>query len=693
MGNNESIEFKFSYLALKLLGKNLYSNAWAALSELVANSLDANAKNVYLYIDMRNKRKSTIEVFDDGDGMSFEELRDNYVHIGRNRRLDQDNSDSVMGRKGIGKLAALYLSRHYYVATKKENDQLYTYEMDFSREKEDSNDEHPEMNTVDFSYYDNNQFLSFSNGTMIRMENVDLKGYADVSIESLNNVLADFFAIDSIGDRNIYLKIITSESELENNFKEVKKKTPFRNMVKIVCFDKETYNRINSTYGGNIYYLPYKKYKEHPYKNLTEISHERIEQHMYTIPEKEDSEDSSNEKDQKEKFGEIKGWIGIHSSIESKTAYKNDTNFKKNKLYNPLKLRVYVRNKLAIDDFLPTINNTQVFVNFIEGEISYDILDDNDFPDIATTSRQSMDENDGRIINLASDIKREITKLIRKRQTVSKEMAEKERVLDIDSNTKAKEALANTIDKTVKKVSKESSESSIDQDELMKYASEIKNNVLRNVQGETLKRKYKIFFSHSRKNKTIIDFFFYLLKNIGVQEEEMFYTSKDNRPEVEIKKSLSDISKANIIDNNTIMFFYSTKSFLESEYCMFEGGAAWATRTQEDFFITFDSFSNIPKYLNFVDEFLLGLTENSDLLSGDTYNGLVQSLNFLIKHINTGREINQESVVPVFHEVDFPDKVQQSNGERVNLDELIIKYWDTYVKEGVYDSAKSKGFI
>ncbi|EAC9531629.1 hypothetical protein B4X87_16120 [Listeria monocytogenes] len=126
---------------------------------------------------------------------------------------------------------------------------------------------------------------------------------------------------------------------------------------------------------------------------------------------------------------------------------------------------------------------------------------------------------------------------------------------------------------------------------------------------------------------------------------------------------------------------------------MFEGGAAWATRTQEDFFITFDSFSNIPKYLNFVDEFLLGLTENSDLLSGDTYNGLVQSLNFLIKHINTGREINQESVVPVFHEVDFPDKVQKSNGERVNLDELIIKYWDTYVKEGVYDSAKSKGFI
>ncbi|HFE9851865.1 TPA: hypothetical protein ACGBG5_002532 [Enterococcus faecalis] len=126
---------------------------------------------------------------------------------------------------------------------------------------------------------------------------------------------------------------------------------------------------------------------------------------------------------------------------------------------------------------------------------------------------------------------------------------------------------------------------------------------------------------------------------------------------------------------------------------MFEGGAAWATRTQEDFFITFDSFSNIPKYLNFADEFLLGLTENSDLLSGVIYNGIVQSLNFLIKHINTGREINQESVVPMFQEVDFPDKVQLSNGERVTLDELIIRYWDTYVKKGVYASAKSQRFI
>lgn len=684
---NENIEFKFSYLALKLLGKNLYSNAWAALSELVANAIDANANKIYLYIDMRNKRNSIIEVFDNGDGMSFKELRDNYVHIGRNRRLDQDNSDSVMGRKGIGKLAALYLSRHYFVSTKKENSDFNIFEMDFSNEKEDSNDEHPEMSAVSDLQCENKQFLEYKSGTMIRMENVDLKGYADVSVETLNNVLADFFAIDNISEQKIFLKVVTSDENAALDFEAVKKETPFRNMVKIVCFDQETFNRINGEYAGNKYVLPYRKYKEQQYENVTEITFEKIEQHTYKAPNK----DSDNEV---VKNGEIKGWIGIHSSIEGKVARENDENFKKNKLYNPLKLRVYVRNKLAIDNFLPVINNTQVFVNFVEGEISYDILDDNDFPDIATTSRQNMDENDGRIINLATDVKREVTKLIRKRQTVSKEMSDKEKVLNTKSNTKAKEILAHSIDKTIQKVTKEHIDNVEVQKEFIENTGrEIKETVLKNVQGETIKRIYKIFFSHSRVNHDIIDFFYYLLKEVGIREDEMFYTSKENRPEVEVKKSLAEISKANIIDNNTIMFFYATQPFLDSEYCMFEGGAAWATRTQEDFFITFDEFDHIPKYLNVVDEFLLGLTSNSDLLTGFTYNGIVQSLNFLIRHINAGREINQESSVLLFKEVNFPDRVHLADGEVPKLDEMIIKYWDNYVCEGVLKKARQQNYF
>lgn len=683
MENNKNIGFKFSYLALKLLGKNLYSNAWAALSELVANGLDASAENVYLYIDMRNKHKSTIEVFDDGNGMSFEDLRDNYVHIGRNRRLNQENADNVMGRKGIGKLSALFLSRHYYIATKKLNNDFYIYEMDFSIEKENSNEEQPQMTLVNEIDYDNNQFKKFTKGTMIRMEDVNLKGYADVSIDSLNNVLSDFFAIDDIDNRNIFLKVVTSDEEVSSEYVKVKKRTPFKNMVKIVCFDEATYVRLKDKYEGNIYKIPYKKYKEQLYENKTTVSREVLSKRFYEIPDE----------NSKMKEGKITGWIGIHSSIKTDIAEKNDENFKKNKLYNPLKLRVYVRNKLAIDNFLPIINNTQVFVNFIEGEISYNILDDNQFPDIATTSRQNMDENDGRIINLATDVKREITKLIKARQEISKEISEKEKNLNISSNTKAKEALANTIDKTIKRVTDDIPDITIHKNDVLNYSNEIKTSVLKSVQGETIKNKYKVFFSHSRKNKSFLDFFFFILKKVGIRETEMFYTSKDNRPEIDIKKSLAEISKANIIDNNTIMFFYSTEEFLESEFCMFEGGAAWATRTQDDFFITFDDYKNIPTYLNPMDEFLLSLNNSSDIFNGVTYNGVVQSLNFLIRHINIGREINHEIIISLFGEVDFPDSVELSEGVRPKLNETIIKYWDTYIKNGCYDAALLDKYI
>lgn len=93
----------------------------------------------------------------------------------------------------------------------------------------------------------------------------------------------------------------------------------------------------------------------------------------------------------------LKGWIGIHSTISSEVAKKNDDNFSKNKFYNPIQLRLYVRNKLAIENFLNLINNTQAFVNYIEGEISFDILDDDNFPDIATSNRQNIDEHDKRV--------------------------------------------------------------------------------------------------------------------------------------------------------------------------------------------------------------------------------------------------------------------------------------------------------
>ena len=71
---NDKIFFNFSYFALKLLGKGLYSNPWTAIAELVANGLDAKATCVRIFIDMSDKKNSEIEIFDNGTGMTYSDL-------------------------------------------------------------------------------------------------------------------------------------------------------------------------------------------------------------------------------------------------------------------------------------------------------------------------------------------------------------------------------------------------------------------------------------------------------------------------------------------------------------------------------------------------------------------------------------------------------------------------------------------
>ncbi|HEM6591425.1 ATP-binding protein [Streptococcus suis] len=669
---SDDLQFSFSYMALGLLGKNLYSNAWAALSELVANSLDAGSTEVYIAIDMRQKGNSVIEVYDNGEGMSYDNLKENYIKIGRNRRLNQKNSESVMGRKGIGKLAALYLSNHYYVATKQKDTELLVYEMEFPNSELENDTQNPQMSSSSFDAFNNREFLHYESGTMIRMEKVNLTGYGDASIETLNSTLSDYFTVSNLNSQKIFLKVVKNDNDLKKEYTEVIKTIPFKNMVQITCFDKETYDELSKKYSNKNYQLNLKGFDKKFSDNI-QVVYKEATGTEFTY---------SKDGQEKIKVGKITGWIGIHSTINSSEATElNDTNFKKNKLYNPLSLRIYVRNKLAISNFLPVINNTQAFVNYIEGEIGYDILDDNNFKDIATTSRQNMDENDPRVVDLAKKIKQEVSSLIRTRLEVRNKMNNEIQSLRTKSEKIAKESTSKNIDKIFDDFKSQKDRNSFSTHEMDQLNINIKNRVVQQLKGENFKNEYTIFFSHSRRNKNVLDFFYYLLKKIGVTSDEIFYTSKEDAPQIDIKQNLGEISKENIVNKNTLLFFYVTKDFKDSDYCMFEGGAAWATRGAEDYLINFDEYDLIPDYLNQKGEFLLNLTQNSDLSKGDFYNQLINTLNKLIEHINIGRKMKAAEEVPLFNNIEFPDKVELSQGKTPELNKDIEEYWNTYILE------------
>ena len=97
----------------------------AVVAELVANCYAADAENVLVQLplstllakrgnggDDANGNHYTIEVIDDGHGMTPQEAIDFYLKVGRDRRratpgggLSRKKKRPVMGRKGIGKLA------------------------------------------------------------------------------------------------------------------------------------------------------------------------------------------------------------------------------------------------------------------------------------------------------------------------------------------------------------------------------------------------------------------------------------------------------------------------------------------------------------------------------------------------------------------------------------------------------------
>lgn len=119
MNSNKVYPIRISPEILELLGPSLYTNIYYVLAELIANSYDADAENVWLDLS-----GDSIIIEDDGHGMTYQETVNKYLEVAKSTRNTEAESKSrkfqrpKMGRKGIGKLAALAISSEVRVMTK-----------------------------------------------------------------------------------------------------------------------------------------------------------------------------------------------------------------------------------------------------------------------------------------------------------------------------------------------------------------------------------------------------------------------------------------------------------------------------------------------------------------------------------------------------------------------------------------------
>ena len=421
MQNTEStIYFNFSYFALRLLGKGLYSNHWTAIAELVANGLDAQADSVKIYINLIDQENASIEIFDNGSGMDYNDLSEKYVLIGKDKREDDQISEEIkkqlMGRKGIGKLAALYMSNKYYLVSKK-NGKETAWCLDASNVKDSDIPKLDKCIVSDIGIECYQEWEKFRTGTLIRLTNVNLTNFGVKTLEGLKARLSDFYLTDELKGK-IEVCVINKAGD-DISFEEVKKSIAFKNFYAF-------YNNTDVNLESKL-----SKYVKigSTIEEITEIPRkvQVLDANNYEIEGKKSFIKADGTLTKEKMPYRMTGWIGIHTSIKKVEAQWNDEEYLKNKVYRPNQLRLYVRNKLAVENFLDYVKNTQAFANYIEGEISFDILDDNELGDIATSNRQGFVEDNERVQLLIDILKPIINSLIRARSNIGTQINNEEK--------------------------------------------------------------------------------------------------------------------------------------------------------------------------------------------------------------------------------------------------------------------------
>ncbi len=130
-----TLPFTIDAELLRELGERLVGKPHIALAELIKNGYDADATKVTIKF---LPHKDSIEVIDDGHGMTFGEFRDFWMRIGTTHKKGEQSRNfgrSMTGSKGVGRLAVQFLAAKVTIKTvsKKEHHKWLEAEIDWEK--------------------------------------------------------------------------------------------------------------------------------------------------------------------------------------------------------------------------------------------------------------------------------------------------------------------------------------------------------------------------------------------------------------------------------------------------------------------------------------------------------------------------------------------------------------------------------
>lgn len=546
---------------LQLLGPNLYTNIYYVLGEIIANAYDADAENVYI---IYNPAKNSIVIEDDGNGMSYDEINDKFLPIGVQSRTNEENTFTPikrrkrMGRKGIGKLAALSVSERIKVVSQKDGEKSgCILSLDISHRSDNGKYEIPSINESEIEFV---HLPKDKNGSAIIMENSRYSIHKSIDSAKRNISLIFPFACKEFKihlENTLTQKTVTIDDSVADIIELSDSLITFSNEDS-KYFDY--FNSFHDMFNDDRYYKYIREAlneDELPEKKILNKKHPSIVKKLSL---------TNNQGEIGTYYLVIEGWIATYASTRDK---KRDTDFPSNHI------SIISNDKLGQFDILPDISTDRMQEAYVVGQFYIDLLENTDLPDIAASNRQGYKEDDIRIIETKNAIKEEALKSIlnlkveaTKEKNYLKEREKEKKVSE--SKQKFDESIRRIVtNPKFKQVFSDSETVKKDFEQIFELKDSLK---------ETYK---KVMISHASDDKEIINELEKVLHFCGFSKEEILYTSSEYYESgypsayTDIYQYLHDFFVDTVIKPDICVIYVLSTNFASKWPPILEAGAGW----------------------------------------------------------------------------------------------------------------------
>ncbi|MES1937487.1 ATP-binding protein [Salinisphaera hydrothermalis] len=540
---------------LELLGPNLYTNIYYVLAELIANAYDADAKNVYIV-----SNKDDIRVEDDGHGMSYEAGDiTRYLNVAGVSRttegesLTKSGARRKMGRKGVGKLAALSVSEEVDVLTVADGERS-----GFVLSRHPENGHELKAITDDDIVFERIE----NHGSAIIMRNPQYRLH-----KTLAAVKRNILKIFPLVDTNFRIHVIRGDET-----------------VTIEDFDRSIMGELSAliTLGEKFAPLCDLVPDSHPGRRDDLVSAKAKKVMPITM--------KANDGQEHEYSLEVLGWIGTYKTTRGRKAEMTDfpDNF----------ISLFANEKMGEFNILPIVGQNKLNEVYVVGQLHVDLFELTELPDMALSNRQGYKSDDPRYEAVREYVRNELLAEILRKREIFTDIVNAERKKKKEEAQKDDEAkLRASVDSFRKKASEEAANA------LAALGGNVSREVIEKIISQSLNtnspdlglkaavdsQKKKVLISQTYPDKAFSDIIYQMLVFNDVPPDDILYTNCDDEvcrvPEGHsVYEYLRDFFVESYSTQKIFVLFVTSENTKVSWGAITEVGASWITKVDHKIF-------------------------------------------------------------------------------------------------------------